>query len=62
MIVHMKNEYLGHILLPTFLYVHRTLNITVLGYSSDPMHDAYYIVVTNKDCFEIIIINIIYNQ
>ena len=62
MIVHMKNEYLGHILLLTFLYVHRTLNITVLGYSSDPMHDAYYIVVNNKDCFEIIIINIIYNR
>ena len=49
MIVYMKNEYLGHFTVKVFECASDTVNIGILGYSSDPMHDAYYIVENNKE-------------
>ena len=49
MIVFMKNEYLGHFTVNVFVSALDTVNIGMLEYSSDPMHDAYYIVENNKE-------------
>ena len=45
MIVYMKNEYLGHFSVNVFACASDTVDIGMLGYSSDPMPDAYYIVI-----------------
>ena len=45
MIVYMKNEYLGHFSVNVFLRASDTVDIGMLGYSSDSMPDAYYIVI-----------------
>ena len=44
MIVYMLSEYLGHFTVNVIVCASDTVNIGMLGYSSDPMHDAYYIV------------------
>ena len=49
MIVYMKNEYLGHFTVNISVPTSDTVNIVMLGYSSDPMHDAYYIVENDKE-------------
>ena len=49
MIVYMKNEYLGHFTVQVFVCASDTVNIGMLGYSSDPVHDAYYTVENNKE-------------
>ena len=45
MIVYMKNEYLGHFSVNVFVRASDTVDIGMLGYSSDPMPDAYYYVI-----------------
>ena len=49
MIVYMKNEYLGHFSVIVFVRASDTVDIGMLGYSSDPMPDAYYFVENNKE-------------
>ena len=61
MIVYMKNECLGHFTVNVFVPTSDTVNIVMLGYSSDPMYDAYYIVENDKEFWNYIIINNIYN-
>ena len=58
MIVYMKNEYLGHFFVNVFVCALETVNIGMLGYSSDPMHNAYYVVENNKE-FQTISINLL---
>ena len=45
MMVYMKNEYLGHFSVDVFVRASDTVDIGMLGYSSYPMPDAYYIVI-----------------
>ena len=45
MIVYMKSEYLGHFSVNLFVRASDTVAIGMLGYSRDPMPDAYYFVI-----------------